>query len=463
MKISLLAQDATGGAIARDGFGYQDAYVLQHLPTWLTQGAFSHVVSEAAGDIEVCYFAPSGSIVRAFYEAKGKQLTEGDFWAEVEQFKKAYDTSPSEFVHFVLICRGYNSVTSPLVAKVERLRGVGASYDLDGVMHQQTRQEIVDWVVGKGKPAELGQFIVDRVDFESYADEHAHSAFNGEVDKHFPTLNLRTKDVAALRDRFVELVSRSSRQHVTRRELEQVLVALLGNEAQTWLKLPTPVYDDDAGFEVLRLPMQAHNGPDRGQLQAANWRSFMDRANGVSGFLKSTCQRATVALSSKQRMSTACALGYCFSATRGFILDMEHNGLGFRTDDHSKAPEQFFDVSQSAGSPGMTEGMAFIEFSPTLTLAKAASAVAKLAPDSPRLALTTSKAIDSQAILNRAVADAKAVLVEFRAVHSLTKVHLFIKGPSHFAMYLGHRLNGVAIIQLYDWVDGAYCPTALLA
>lgn len=463
MNISLLAQESTGGAIARDGFGYQDAYVLQHLPTWLNQGAFSHVVSEASGDIEVCYFAPSGSIVRAFYEAKGKQLTEGDFWAEVEQFKKAYDTSPNEFVRFVLICRGYNSVTAPLVAKVERLRGVGASYDLNGVMHQQTRQEIVEWVVGKGKSIELGQFIVDRVDFESYADEHAHSAFNGEVDKHLPTLNLRSKDVATLRDRFVELVSRSSRQHVTRRELEEVLVQLLGNEAQAWFKLPTPLHDDGAGFEVLHLPMQVYNGPDRGKLQAADWQSFMDRASGVGEFLKASRQRATLTLSSKQRMSTACVLGYCFSATRGFTLDMEHNGLDFRTDDHAKATEQFFDASQSAGSAGTTEGLAFIEFSPTLTLAKAASAAAALTSESPQVALTTSKVIDSQAILNRAVADAKAALVQFRAAHSLTKIHLFIKGPSHFAMSLGHRLNGVTIIQLYDWVDGVYRPTALLA
>lgn len=65
MKASLLASESTGGAIARGGFGYQDAFVLQYLPSWLAQGAFSHVVSEAVGDIEVCYFGHGGPTVRS--------------------------------------------------------------------------------------------------------------------------------------------------------------------------------------------------------------------------------------------------------------------------------------------------------------------------------------------------------------------------------------------------------------
>lgn len=462
MKVSLLAPESTGGAVAREGFGYQDAYVLQNLPVWLTQSAFSHVVSEAAGDIEVCYFGPTGGTVRIFYEAKGKQLTESEFWAEIGQFKKAYDTSPSEFVHFVLICQSYNSVTAPLVAKVERLRGVAMSYDADGFMGEQTRQEIVDWVVSKGKPKELGQFIVDRVDFVRYADEQAQAAFSGVFHTHLPSLDLRARNMATLCDRFEALVSRSSRQHVTRSELEEVVQNVLGDEAQSWLKLSTPVHGHDAGIKFLSIPLARYNGPDRNQLKTADWEKLVERADGVGAFIKASRQRATVDLPSKQRMSAACVLGYCFSATRGFILDTEHNGQRFRTDDHAKSLQPFFDVSQPAATRGHPEGLVFIEFSPTLTLADAALKSAGLTVDAPQLALTSALAIDGPANLNRAVADAKAALVQFRAVNKLTKLHLFIKGPSHFAMALGHRLNGVTAIQLYDWVDNVYLPTALL-
>ena len=50
----------------------------------------------------------------------------------------------------------------------------------------------------------------------------------------------------------------------------------------------------------------------------------------------------------------------------------------------------------------------------------------------------------------------------FKSENKLSKLHLFIKAPSVFAMVLGHRLNGICDIQLYDWVDGQYIPTAEL-
>ena len=53
MSASLLEKQSTGGAIARVGFEYQDAFVLRSLPLWLSQSAFSHIVSEALSDIKI--------------------------------------------------------------------------------------------------------------------------------------------------------------------------------------------------------------------------------------------------------------------------------------------------------------------------------------------------------------------------------------------------------------------------
>jgi hypothetical protein len=64
--------------------------------------------------------------------------------------------------------------------------------------------------------------------------------------------------------------------------------------------------------------------------------------------------------------------------------------------------------------------------------------------------------------LNTAVHEAKVALSEFRGRHQLNRLHLFIKAPSVFAMALGHRLNAVGPIQLYDWDTGKYVPTVQL-
>jgi hypothetical protein len=76
--------------------------------------------------------------------------------------------------------------------------------------------------------------------------------------------------------------------------------------------------------------------------------------------------------------------------------------------------------------------------------------------------LTARAALASNADVTAAVEDAKAAIAQFKAQRRLARLHLFIKGPSFFAMGFGHRLNAVGPIQQYDWVETRYFPTALL-
>jgi len=461
MKASLLAPESTGGDTARDGFGYQDAYVLQNLPLFLSQPAFSHVVSEATGDVEVCYFGGDGLTVRTFIEAKGgAALSWNEFWAEIKQFKKVFDTSPTEFPRFVLVCRDFNSRTSPLVEMVGRLRGVGRSYDATSPMLVGASEEIIAWGVDKGQTAEMMNFVIERVAFETYADENAQSAFQGELAKHLPSLDMRGSDVGAFKLMCLEMVSRSSREPVYRAEIEAALLKALGRDAGLWTTTPTPLHlDGKVPPYSLGIDATAFNGPQRANLSDADWRQAMKLLEAIGLFIRQGRQRTAVALSAKQRMSLACTLGFAFSAPRGFILDVEHNGGRFRTDDHAQAPDQFFTV-QAADGDGV-QGVATVAF-PTDAVADVASATSGRLASAPTLNLSSARAIDSMATMNKAVAEAKSAFAAFRARHRLEVIHLFIKAPSHFAMMLGHRLNGIGRVQLYDWVEGRYVPTATL-
>lgn len=72
------------------------------------------------------------------------------------------------------------------------------------------------------------------------------------------------------------------------------------------------------------------------------------------------------------------------------------------------------------------------------------------------------RVIDGMETLNLTVGEAKAALVSLKSDNNLKVLHIFVKAPSVFAMHLGHRLNGVGQVQLYDWVDDQYKPTARL-
>ena len=100
MSASLLEKQSTGGSIARVGFEYKDAIVLRSLPLWLSQSAFSHIVSEALSDIEVCYFSSEKSL-HVMYEAKN-QMTRTTFqrWKLVTLLNKANGNSRLEYDFF---------------------------------------------------------------------------------------------------------------------------------------------------------------------------------------------------------------------------------------------------------------------------------------------------------------------------------------------------------------------------
>lgn len=463
MSASLLAQESTGGAIARKGFGYQDAFLLQNIPFWLSQGAFSHVVSEAAGDVEVFYFAPGGKTKRVFYEAKDHRLTAAEFWKEVADFKKAYEASSCEFLRFVLLCKDFNGETAPLVAMLGRLRGVGSAYDDGSPILEGTREGITNWVQKKGQSAEMAEFVMDHVEFVLYSGEHASSAFAGEVEKHLPSVNLRSNEIASFRSTCERFIQGSSLGPVYRTDIERALMKALGADSANWLATPSDLLLEPASVraEDLGLVVGDFNGPGRGALTTQTWAELGTAAREVGEFIKSSRPRATVALSGKQRMSLSCLLGYTFSASRAFILDIDHNGHHYRTDDHIKAAGNFFKEELHIGADDVREAVVCIGF-PTPVGADVEMASGSTLNSLSRLDLTSTQAVDSMATLNTAVAEAKAAMMRFRSERKLARMHLFLKAPSFFAMALGHRLNGVGVVQLYDWFEEKYVPTAIL-
>lgn len=172
--------------------------------------------------------------------------------------------------------------------------------------------------------------------------------------------------------------------------------------------------------------------------------------------------RRGVRLSAKHRMSLACLLGYCFSAAKNFNLMLDHNDQLFDTAVHTRAPGQFFTVVEDAITTLGMDGVAAISFPYGTNADALANASFFGLETSPMLSLVTASVVSDISSLNTAVSEAKVALMEFRARHQLRCVHLFIKAPSIFAMALGHRLNGIGRIQLYDWNQGRYVQTLQL-
>ena len=102
---------------------------------------------------------------------------------------------------------------------------------------------------------ELADFIIDRVGFVRHASESADASFGGMVEKFLPSIDLNSKRVALLRDRYKALVARSSFGPVQRADLERALTEALDADASSWQKTPTEIRFDDCldGIAALGL------------------------------------------------------------------------------------------------------------------------------------------------------------------------------------------------------------------
>lgn len=465
MSSALFERQATGGVVARNGFEYQDAFLLEHIPRFLAEAAFAGAVSEVLGDIEIRYFRPGGGSYCVLYEAKRHQLTKTEFWAEVARFRELYEKSPEEYVRFVLLCGDFVGEFQPLFGKLTRYRGPAAALNADSSIRATAEADILDSIGKLGQTPEMARFVLDRVSFARYRDDYVDAGFGTQLEKYLPNLNLTRLETTAFRAKCKDLVDKSVKGLVTRADIESALVESAPSVADEWRVTPSILQLSPREFELghLTLDVSAFNGPERVSLEPSAWIQLQQSLGKIGEFLHDSRGRRGLQLSAKHRMSLACLLGYCFSATRNFTLTLEHNGQLFDTAIHDKASGPFFSVHEDAATTLGTDGVASISFPNGSNFDVAVNVDAFGLSTSPKLSLTSPSAVTDIASLNTAVSEAKVALAQFRGRHQLKRIHLFIKAPSIFAMALGHRLNGVCDIQLYDWADGRYIPTALLS
>lgn len=467
MTAPLFSRESVGGAVARKGFEYQDDYALLRLPEWLSLGAFHSVVSEVLGDVEVRYFRRGGGTCCVLHEAKKYELSKTEFWAEIARFVHLHRNAQSEYARFVLVCPGYARDLRPLVSMLETLRGRGSSLNASSTYRATAEDDVVNFVVGLGQDGATGRFVLERVYFETHAlQPQATMAFGGRLLHHLPVFSeLRGTQVGGIQSAFEALIARSAERPVLRVELEAAIADVLQADAAVWTSVPTEVRVLTAPNDVAEhylVDTAELNGPMRGDLGAAIWNARLAVAIEVWESIKATRGRRTVRLDASHRMSAAAMLGFAFSATRGARLVITHRGESFDCGDYRRTPEAAFAFEQIRDGAADGHAVVAIAFAPGLLAdIERASGGLGLA-GSTAVLLSATRPIASNLDLTAAVEDAKRTLADYRSQRALRRLHLFVKGPSHFAMALGHRFNALGEIQLYDWVDTSYRPTALL-
>ena len=160
----------------------------------------------------------------------------------------------------------------------------------------------------------------------------------------------------------------------------------------------------------------------------------------------------------ERRLSACVALGFAFSATRGFVIHIENRGEYLRTDHFPDAetPEYYWQIENPEDN--QSEEIAII----VSIKREIFKDVHKYNSGSFPIALSmhsTDSIVDAKQI-NLAIEKVKGEIASVLSKTGAKIIHLFLAVPSPFAVFLGHRLNATSIIQAYEHTGGSsYTPT----
>lgn len=467
-------REATGGEVASRGLEHQKAVMLARLPDWLAIPGFSAVSYEILGDIEVKYFDPREGEVIDFYQVKDKSLTPTELLEIVHDFQ-CRDTSAS-FKHFYIVCSSLSQTANPLGEALQRIRQEAPSdarafYPEGASVKRDTEAEFLERVTAVGGDEVIGDFLLKKVSIlhrHGITEENGAALFTEKLGERFPEAQeLSRREIGEIFSRVQKLLAGRRGQPITRR---QIIGAITNGGILPFPSLkPLGVHTlhDNTPYRgnAIVLPWQSFfGGTDRAYPEAEAWNEqLLGQLTKLKEWLQDTAVSNDLLLTGHRRLSANLALGWTFSAVGGFNLIQEHRGELWRTENHptNETPGYTFSMSYHEGDSN--DLIVSIGIGPVIAGEVETAAEVIGLSRAHRLHLYSADPLTRADQINKAVKDVKIRIAKVLSEASCNTVHLFLAGPGTFALFLGHRLNGLAAVQCYEHkAANVYVPTCLL-
>lgn len=466
---SLLEKESTGGDIASSGFDFQAYLILCKLPHWLSFDGFSSVIWESVGDIEAKFFDPQkGEVIEAI-EAKDHRITPREFWEEIDRFKNMDEGSPGTYRWFTLSCTGLSETLHPLKNGLRRLRDPYPFYSHTSGVFENSYEDYKEKVKGLGKSEEMAEFLFHKVSIDDKwgsLSEQAKGIFNNQFTRYLPGYDLRGSEQEKVFDVLHRLVRSQKNKPVFRHQLKQAMHSVIDEDA-------LPDQKVHIHTEINKLPEEPRKinflwesffgGQERVYPKTAIWtEELYNNLVKTRNWIEKNRSSKRIHLTGNRRLSSAMAIGSVFSAVSGFTIEAEQREGIWRTDAHpnNQTPgcdfavdfEEGVDNKQLIVTIGITRDSIADEVAVYLE--------GEQQSDSSKLHLHTESPIttaeQANLVVNKLKKEIKSAVTQVDA----EKVHLFYAGPAHLALFLGHRWNGMPLVQCYEWINtGLYVPT----
>jgi hypothetical protein len=472
-KPSLLEPESTGGDIAEGGFEFQRNLVLNKIPYWLSFEGFTSLIWESIGDIEAKFFIPDKGLINEAVEAKNHLVTPKEFWDEIDRFKRMDIGSPGTYRWFTLLsCTVVSSKIKPLINGLRRIREPYPFYEESSGIFQNSYEDFKQIVLGFKKDEETAEFLYEKVLVEdTWGSLNAQSVgiFMESLYKNFPEFEeLPPKKTKRIYGSLIELLVSRRNKPASRNEIEERISKAI-EDSSIFAKptiLETTIENDDINGKEVKFNWQNFfGGPERVFPSMNIWNNhMMKELIETKDWIFKYRNNRNIRLKGSRRISTAMALGHTFSAVSGFNIELEHRGDIWKTNQFPTltTPEYSINFKLKTGKTKML--IVVIAIMKEKLIEEVLSYLSGLSElDHPILEVASIMPIVSSEQANLAVNKIKEEIKNTCAHIGVEEIHFYYAGPSHLALFLGHRWNAMPRTQCYEWVSTAnYLQTVTL-
>lgn len=478
---SLASRQSMGGIMGEKGYSAQALYIALKLPYWLIDGAVEQIMAEGAGDVDVL-FRRGERAERQYLQVKDHLVTPGELRDVIQQFVARDAADPGTYTRFIVVAKGFSEDILRLRTLLARVRGqtpmyAGTVAEVDTLADLEAAVEKLGLVVG-------GAWLLEKVELEDSAHIRTWpDSRAGAVNEFAGAL----ADLPAYAKTLKPALARA---------FDAVRVHLADNTAQALHRdalldvIEKTVRAFHAEVEQAGLSVFADHWGDPTYLASLehdvmfDWRVHFDRDtrrvplptiwdSEIVPELRRTEQRLRAVQAARQvhvrgggTLSMGVVLGQTFSKVRGYEVTIQ------------QGPERWSSAAVPSPRPVLSTGPVLILEDPDgdgLCLEINASRVvgSKVNTFARAQGLTfqgrLTLDLHDEALRFDAASAVKAAqeirhhLGRALDRHDFRRVHLFYAGPFGLAVLLGHLLNSVDDVCLYELqLEGGYARSATL-
>lgn len=470
---SLIEPQSRGGEIAGGGLSFQEEVLIAKVPYWLADEGFTSFIQESIGDAEAKFFVPGHTFQKEFIEVKNHSLSGTEFWQEIQRFYQVDRSNPNVYRRFYLVATGIVQKLNPLISALDRIRSTGDFHLDSSAIWNSSYDGYVEIVQRLEKDTAIANFIFDRVCIEldwNSVKADGYGLFESSLVQNFVDYeDLSARRLKEMYEKIKTILRNHINKPIARAQIERCLESRqlseksVSHKAIKLLTANSVAVDENETAIVLRWA--DFFGSGRNYPRAEEWqnRLLKDLQQAKKWILTERATRRIHVMGSR-RLSASVALGTVFSAVSGFSLEMDYrSGDIWKTDAHADRDTPRYNLSE------------YCQVNQSEVLAVSIGIPRSIASDVDnnlqRLGLADASVLHfhgKEAIISQQQANLVSSMLKERIRDKVIScnarvIHLFVAIPAPLAIFLGHRLNAMCVIQCYEWNNSfEYVSTCLL-